>query len=168
MTEVWGSGGKTVTTPKRMGNVKISSPSMPAAASRYQMKKTGNYGKAVNYGTGNTPKKMPASFEEKPTKSTSEPKKMTTGNYGKSVNYGTGTTPKKMKKVVAAAERRSETGMRKMGRNPKDAGQSEKQIASKLTRRQAAGKYKGKFVGPDRFKGDIKKIAAWRAAGRPQ
>jgi len=32
----------------------------------------------------------------------------------------------------------------------------------------AASKWKGKYRGPDRFKGDPKKLAAWRKAGRPK
>lgn len=32
----------------------------------------------------------------------------------------------------------------------------------------AAKTYKGKYRGPDRFKGDAKKLAAWRKAGKPK
>jgi hypothetical protein len=50
----------------------------------------------------------------------------------------------------------------------KDFKRSTKEIETRLKSRAKSGKYKGNFVGPDRFKGDIKKIAAWRAAGRPR
>lgn len=35
-------------------------------------------------------------------------------------------------------------------------------------KRIAEGDYKGKYYGPDEFKGDTKKLAAWRAAGSPK
>lgn len=40
--------------------------------------------------------------------------------------------------------------------------------APKPPKAPAAAKYKGKYQGPDRFKGDAKKLAAWRKAGRPK
>jgi hypothetical protein len=166
-TEVWGSGGKTVTIPKKSKKVRITSPSIPEAASRYQKRKKGNYGKATVHGSGGyKPAVMPDSWEEKPTDKPKD-KKSTTGNYGKTVNYGTGTTPKKkVKAAQAAAERRSEVGQRAQGKRKGDTKRSVSEIESRLKSLKKSGNFKGKFVGPDRFKGDLKKVAAWRAAGR--
>jgi hypothetical protein len=87
-------------------------------------------------------------------KSTTDAKGTTT-KITKSVVTNTAGKSKKQA-VKAAAERRST--------------REHQDYMDKVVRpkRIAEGKFKGKYYGPDEFKGDLKKLRAWREAGSPK
>lgn len=89
-----------------------------------------------------------------------------TGYTTKNIERTKSNAPKKRSAPMSADERRAKTTKRSMDAKRK------KLTSNAAKRRQEmktkAGNYKGQYFGPDEFKGNQKKINAWKMAGKPR
>lgn len=141
-----------------------------------------------SYTTGGAPRKL--NITATPTKKKpSEPKRVTVSSYA------TGGAPRQLGPTAPsgaqrAAQRRAEGGYqhysstnklsqakrdeakRNQSVSPSDVSTRAKNNENALwgyrEKRKAAGNFKGKYYGPDVFKGDTAKLSKWRAAGSPK
>jgi hypothetical protein len=165
----WKPGkNKTILTPKTKSKNPVSSKTAMSWATG-PMNSSGYGHAAPTKKSKPKPKRKPISTSTAASFVGSSRSSSGYGSQGKDAQLSASDRAEKARKAKAAAERQSEASKRPgrgYGMRKSDVGKSAKDIQKELKKKESKGNFKGKFVGPDRFKGDLKKIAAWRAAGR--
>lgn len=131
----------------------------PDLAKEYWGKGQSGYGSGKNSGT-----KHQNAAQRRATNNMSERNYTTYG--GKERNKGQLASAKKeWKKNIAEVNKSGGGGHDRAGALTKA---NQDALFNYRLNRRLRGDFKGKYYGPDEFKGDEKKLSAWRAAGSPK